>query len=87
MMHELKTWTESFQAIVDGKKTHEVRRADRDFRRGDFLHLREYEPVQYGDAPGRYTGREMVALVTYVTGGGQWDLPVNVCVMSIRVLT
>lgn len=33
--------------------------------------------------PGRYTGRVFEADVTYITRGGEWGLPPDVCVMSI----
>jgi hypothetical protein len=42
--HELKTWPESFNAIKDGRKTFDVRRADRDFQEGDVLILQEFIP-------------------------------------------
>lgn len=42
--HSLKTWPESFSAIKAHKKTFDVRRADRDFREGDTLILREFAP-------------------------------------------
>jgi hypothetical protein len=45
MKHELKTWPTGFQAILLGKKTHEVRPADRDFKVGDYLLLKEWKPA------------------------------------------
>ena len=44
--HRLKTWPESFEAIRAHKKTFDVRRADRDFREGDTLVLREFVPSE-----------------------------------------
>lgn len=43
-IHDLKTWTEPFNAILSGAKTHEIRRADRPFAVGDRLLLREWRP-------------------------------------------
>lgn len=60
--HELKTWPEYFEAVDSGRKTFELRKNDRDFKVGDTLRLREYEP-----GPDRYTGRECTRVVTYVT--------------------
>jgi hypothetical protein len=76
--HELKTWPEFFQAILDGTKRHEIRVDDRGFAVGDVLVLREWDP-HVDD----YTNRKLRVLVTYKTGGGNWGLPSNVCVMSI----
>jgi hypothetical protein len=60
--HELKTWPDFFQPIVDGSKTFEVRFDDRGFQRGDFAYLREYDP----SSGGRYTGRALRARIGYV---------------------
>jgi hypothetical protein len=60
--HKLKSWPESFNAIRSGAKAHELRRNDRGFQVGDALILREYDPKTR-----TYSGREIVAEVTYVT--------------------
>lgn len=83
-VHELKTWPEFFQAILDGKKRHEIRINDRGFAVGDELALFEYEPEKPDGE--KYTGRVHSVRVTYITHGGNWGLPVNVCVMSIEPL-
>ena len=82
--HNLKTWPSVFQAVWDGAKTAEFRRNDRDFAVGDNLLLKEFEPGQITE--GRYTGREILASVTHTAHGGQFDIPVNFCMMSIKVL-
>jgi hypothetical protein len=86
--HQLKTWPEPFVAVIDGKKRHEIRVDDRGFAVGDVLHLREYDPSPAGSTllHRGYSGRECWARVTYLTPGGQWGLPSNVCVMSINVM-
>lgn len=58
--HDLKTWPEPFDAMATGVKTHEVRRNDRDFKIGDFLRLKRWDPVAE-----IYTGTEIVFRVTY----------------------
>ena len=60
--HELKTWPEFFEAIIDGRKNFEVRRDDRGFQAGDHVYLREWDP-SHG---GRYTGRRIRARIGYV---------------------
>jgi hypothetical protein len=78
--HDLKTWLEPFAAMWSGAKVHEVRRNDRGYRVGDRLTLREFEP-----GAGKYTGRWLLVEVTYLTSGGAWGLPADLCVMSISV--
>lgn len=77
-VHELKTWPSPFDAAWRQHKTHEIRKADRDFKQWDVLYLREWEP-----STEEYTGRECRVEVTYFTPGGDWGLPENLCVMSI----
>ena len=86
--HELKCWPEFFDAVADGRKTFEVRKADRDFRLGDVLVLREWQPAHtekwsLRKLPDRYTGREVRAVVTYILAGTGIE-PGYVC-MGIRL--
>ena len=60
-VHELKTWPEYFQAIIDGIKPFEVRKNDRDYQVGDILLLREYDPII-----SEYTARDILVEVTYI---------------------
>lgn len=80
MIHELKTWSGSFMAIAMGNKTHDIRKADRLFSVGDVLFLREWDPDLRV-----YSGRQVYVNVTYVTKLGEWGLPSDVCVMSVRL--
>lgn len=65
MHHVLKTWPAYFDAIVDGRKKFELRRDDRGFQVGDWLELREWDPVL-----ALYTGRVARVEVTYLMGHG-----------------
>ena len=60
-IHDLKIWPQFFDAVVDGRKRAELRKNDRDFRDGDILNLREFDPYQE-----KYTGRGVTVLVTHV---------------------
>lgn len=65
MTHELKTWDAVFDALVDGRKTFELRRDDRGFQVGDTLRLREWAPER-----AAYTGRELSVVVDYLLRAG-----------------
>lgn len=77
-IHELKTWPEPFREVDAGRKRYEIRVNDRGFDVNDFLWLREYNPCT-----DTYSGDSVVVEVTYMTRGGQWGLPDELCVMSI----
>ena len=57
--HYLKIKPLYYRAIAKGLKNFEVRYNDRNFKVGDMLHLQEY-------LDGEYTGREILAEVTYI---------------------
>jgi hypothetical protein len=61
--HELKTWPMPFSAIWEGKKRFEIRLNDRGFEVGDTLILTEWN-----EKTGKYTGRLIVAVVTFLLG-------------------
>jgi len=83
-IHRLKTWPEPFQAVFDGRKRYEIRRDDRGFMVGDILDLAEWDPASFTSLlPVGFTGRSVRVRVAYLTPGGAWGLPANMCVMSI----
>jgi hypothetical protein len=93
MIHDLKIHPGPFTAVLDGTKTHEIRKADRPFEVGDVLHLREWDPVPTEHAVNEppvyargYTGRECRVEVTHISRRGTWGLPADLCVMSIRLV-
>ena len=74
--HTLKCWPEFFNAIVDGSKTHDLRRSDdRTFCIGDFIRLKEFDA-----RTEQYTGREQTVEITYITSA---DVP---CALSEKAL-
>lgn len=83
--HQLKCWPEFFDAIAEGRKRHDLRRAyDRDFRVGDRLLLGEFDP-----RAATYTGRTQLVEVTYVTSAlqpcalSEMALSPDFCILSI----
>lgn len=80
MKHELKTWPKFFAALQSGSKTFEVRRADRAFRVGDLLILREWDP-----STKEYTKTTPLArTVTYVMHGPSFGVEDGFCVMAVQ---
>lgn len=75
MVHILKTWPEYFEAVRQERKTFEIRENDRDFKVGDWLHLKEWCPDSKD-----YTARELLARVTYLT---TWEQKPGYVVMAI----
>lgn len=85
--HDLKCWPDPFEAMRTGRKPYEIRVSDRDYQVGDTLVLREWEPepdwLDVTPPPGAYTGRVERRVVTYLTPGGAWGLPDNLCVLGL----
>ena len=77
--HYLKVWTKQFDAVRRGAKTHEVRKGDKDYRAGDIIIMREFDPHS-----SEYTGKCLETQVTFITRGGTFGIPEDICVMSIR---
>lgn len=78
--HILKCWTEPFNAVVEGRKTFEIRDgSDRNYAIGDRLQLRDYDPEA-----GTFSGREALCDVPHLIRGPAWGLPKEMVVMSIK---
>lgn len=79
MIHELKTYSPEFQAIVDCLKTFEIRKEDGHlFNVDDVLELREYDSVNR-----LYTGRVVQRTITYIMRGPRFGLPAGYVAMAI----
>jgi len=76
--HTLKTHPRWFRAVWEGQKLFEVRRNDRGFCQGDHLELREYDPDTE-----TYSGRRMLAGVSFVLYGPGMGVEDGYCVMSL----
>lgn len=71
--HDLKTDPEPFEAVLSGRKTHEIRLNDRGFKVGDRLVLREtlYSAAKLREIGGvpQYTGRAINKTVSHIQEG------------------
>lgn len=61
--HQLKCHPEYFEAVRSGLKTFEIRYNDRDFKVGDGIRLREFNPTVK-----KYTGQDLFVKITYISG-------------------
>lgn len=77
--HELKTWPEYYAEVLNGNKTFELRKMDRDFKVGDELILREYFPSSQV-----YSGRECIKQISYILRGGTFGLEKDYCILGLR---
>jgi hypothetical protein len=83
--HHLKSWPQYFRPIKEGKRTHELRRNDRNFEVGDFILLEEFDPVTQ-----KYTGDRCKVEITSMTSTSQpcamssEALDPAFCILSIR---
>ena len=78
MEHELKCWPEYFEKVLDLSKTFEVRKDDRGYQTGDWLILREWDPVW-----NRYTGRSVDRRVSFLLRGGAFGIEAGYVVMGL----
>ena len=82
MEHKLKILSRHYAAILQGKKTFEVRKDDRPFQEGDTLLLEECVTP---DGCG-YTGREMKVEVTYILRDSEY-VKDGYCIMGIKIIS
>jgi ribosomal protein S17 len=77
-IHELKTWPEYFKAVKNGTKTFELRKDDRDYKIGDILKLREYDPITES-----YTNQVCMRVITYILKGGVFGLQEGFVILGL----
>ncbi|EJL6393191.1 DUF3850 domain-containing protein [Vibrio navarrensis] len=80
-IHQLKVRQEYFLEVLAGRKTHEVRRNDRDYKKGDVLNLCEIEEN------GEPTGQQLNAQISHVLQGGEFGIADGWCVLSLTNAT
>lgn len=90
MRHELKTDPKVFDAVVNGLKTFEIRKNDRNFQVGDELTLRKTrytnEEMKSG-MPLEFTGDFWTVKAVYILFGPIYGLQDGWCIMSIKPLS
>lgn len=78
--HELKTWSQFYQDIIDGKKTFEVRKNDQNFQIGEYLMLIEVDSNNDLEP----TGRKMSFEIIYMLEGEIWGLQPGYTILGIK---
>lgn len=78
-MHELKTWPEPFDAMHAGRKMFEFRKHDRDYRVGDQILSRRFDPNTKD-----YTGECDRFEITFMLVAGQYGVPDGFCVIGVK---
>jgi ribosomal protein S17 len=76
--HDLKILPGLFKDLIEGRKRHEVRKFDRDFKTGDTVTLHEFQPIGQ-----TYSGRTSSWVIGSVTRPVQWGLHGSVGVFSL----
>ena len=79
MTHELTNHPEQFEAVAKGLKTFVWGFNNRSYRVGDILKINEFDPETI-----LYTGRSVEVKVMYLLEGGQFDIPEDYVIMSIK---
>ncbi len=79
MTHELDSYPEQFEAILQGLKTFMCGFNNQSFRVGDKLKINEFNPETI-----LYTGRFVEVRIIYLQEGGENDIPEDYVIMSIK---
>lgn len=78
MIHEIKIRPEYFDAVCKREKTFELRRNDRNYKKGDYLVLKEWD--------GYFTGREITRYVNYILFDWMVEgLESGYCIMNLKL--
>lgn len=81
-IHELKILPEYYHAVRTYKKTFEIRKNDRDFKVGDILYLKKYDPEEESIPKTSFKcDYYLKKEITYITDYAQKD---GYVVMSIK---
>lgn len=78
--HHLKTWPEMFNAAMFSIKSFDLRVNDRDFKVGEYVALKEWDPVER-----LYSGRILSRQIQYILRGG-FGLPENMVILGLMMV-
>ena len=79
-IHELKVLPMYFSMLLDGTKSYELRKFDRDYKVGDYLVLSEYVNKEY-------SGRKLLAVIrSIIANVPEYGLMEGYCILSISIL-
>lgn len=78
-VHGLKTWPSVFRDVVDGRKPWEYRLNDRDYQVGEFMLLREFDPLSQ-----TYSGRSLLCEIVLLVHGGIFGIPRGYVIATIK---
>lgn len=89
-IHELKIKEEYYRAIIDGNKTFELRKNDRDYREGDLIQFNDdlfspekisnyYITEKYYPQPS-----ETLFQITYILKDVSYGLDKDYCILGIK---
>jgi len=77
-VHDLKTVQPYFDALKYGQKKFEIRKNDRNFQVGDYLHLQEF------DTDKGYTGEDLFFKISFVLDSEEFMQKGYVCMSLLR---
>jgi ParB family chromosome partitioning protein len=77
-VHRIKCAVEFYEDLRLDVKKFELRRNDRDYRKGNILIIEEFDV-----AKGQFTGRSCQREVTFILYGPMYGLKEGYCIMSI----
>jgi hypothetical protein len=78
-IHEVKCWSDEFEAVANGAKTCEFRKDDRGYAVGDRFILREWSNLNW------YSGRTAEVVVTHIVRGPEFGVPTGYVAMSVQL--
>lgn len=81
MQHDIKIDPQFFTPVATRQKPYEVRKNDRDYKVGDTLNLLEYDRKLE-----QYTGRRILARVTYLVQGGDYGIAAGYVVLTVAII-